>query len=316
MHLKIFKSQINMTLSYCGLAMVFHLPERNRRKSLTEGFIAGILFGTAAIFIRLLTGLNVSSIAFWRLIIASATLIAITPVLKQSFNLGIVKANIKSISLLGVLIGLHFILFVSAVMDTTILNATVLVNTAPIFSVLISTLLFKITPSRTAIIGLTTSFLGVSLIAYGDASYPLTINLRGDLEAVLAAVAEGFYLNYGREIREKMPLLLTMIPIYLVSALAVGFSCIITGIPLTFPGQLYLILPLIGLGILPTAIGHSLYFSSLSKLKSFETATLALLEPIGATILGIILFSEIPGAIFVLGSTLILGGVVSIVMRE
>lgn len=70
---------------------------------------------------------------------------------------------------------------------------------------------------------------------------------------------------------------------------------------------------LIGLGILPTALGHTSYFSSLSNLKSFETATLALLEPIGATLLGIVIFGEIPLMQFVFGAFLVLSGVVLVV---
>ncbi|MDI6905137.1 MAG: EamA family transporter [Candidatus Bathyarchaeia archaeon] len=78
---------------------------------------------------------------------------------------------------------------------------------------------------------------------------------------------------------------------------------------LTLPTEAEIILPLVGLGILPTAAAHTLYFSSLSNLKSFETATMALLEPIGATVLGIILFQEIPALLFVFGAALILIGI-------
>jgi DME family drug/metabolite transporter len=69
------------------------------------------------------------------------------------------------------------------------------------------------------------------------------------------------------------------------------------------------------LGLLPTAIAHTLYFSSLSNLKSFETSTLALLEPIGATILGIAIFQEIPGPIFALGAFMILAGIVFVARK-
>jgi DME family drug/metabolite transporter len=77
-----------------------------------------------------------------------------------------------------------------------------------------------------------------------------------------------------------------------------------------------MILALFGLGLLPTAMAHSFYFSSLSHLKSFETATMALLEPVGATLLGILAFSEVPGPIFVLGAVFVLAGIVFVAMRE
>jgi len=63
-------------------------------------------------------------------------------------------------------------------------------------------------------------------------------------------------------------------------------------------------------------MAHILYFSSLSDLKSFETATMALLEPIGATILGILIFQEAPQAIFVLGAFLILFGILFVAKEK
>jgi len=296
---------------------MFHQSKRNRKTALTEGFTAGILFGTSSIFIILLDVLSVSSLAFWRLIIASALLVGITLILKKPFNTHTIKKNIKQITFLGTFLALHMILYISAVKNTTILNATVLVNTAPIFATIISTLHFKLKPSRLAGIGLTTSLLGATLIAYADTlPTTLTINLIGDLEALLAATAEAIYLSYGRQTRNKMPLLTQLIPIYLTSATIIGALCLLTKTPIAIPHQPNTIILLLSFGTLPTALGHTLYYSSLSNLKSFETATLALLEPIGATLLGIALFNEIPTGLFVLGATLVLTGIVAVALKE
>ncbi len=288
--------------------------ERNRKVALTEGILAGVSFGTAAIFIKLLGGLNVYSIAFWRLIIAICALGVVVFVLRKPLGRFKVRENIRQFIILGFLLGLHFILFVSAVADTTILNATVLVNTTPIFSMLISSFLFKVKPSYVAAIGILVSFLGVGIIASADASpSALSVHLKGDFEAVLAAVVEGFYLNYGREVRRKVPLMPLMIAIYSMSALTVAVASVVTSNPLTFTiGQPSLILCLIGLGIIPTAFAHTFYFSSLSHLKSFETATMALLEPVGATLLGIAVFIEIPNPFFIVGASLVLCGIFSV----
>jgi len=296
--------------------MVFRWPKRSRGTALTEGLIAGILFGTSSIFIRLLGVLNVYSLSFWRLTIASALLVGAVLVLRRSFSFGVMKENIRQLSVLAIFLGLHMLLYISAVKNTTILSATVLVNTAPIFSMLISSFHFNLKPSRLAVMGLATSFLGASLIGYAHASTSLLINLRGDLEAILAAIAEALYLSYGREIRSKTPLFSQVIPIYLISAFIIGFPCVLTRTPITLPSQPHIVLFLLGFGILPTTLGHTLYYSSLSNLKSFETATLALLEPIGATLLGIALFSEIPSVLFVLGAFLVLSGIVSVTLKE
>ena len=285
---------------------------------------AGILFGTAAIFIRFLQGLDVFSIAFWRIIIACLALTAILIVAKSPFSLVLIRKNVKELFILSFFLGLHFIFFVSAVKDTTILNATVLVNTSPIFSMLVSSFLFKLKPSRLALAGLTVSFIGVCIIAYaeiitgstGVQSKAFSSSLIGDLEAVLAAVVEAFYLNYGRKLRSEMSILTAVLPMYALTAIVIG----VIGLPVTqripaLPTTEF-ILPLLGLGILPTAIAHTLYFSSLSNLKSFETATMALIEPIGATVLGMALFQEIPAPLFGFGAALTLMGILFVIKQK
>jgi len=298
---------------------------RTRKLALTEGMTAGVLFGTAAIFIRLLHNLDAFYIAFWRLVIACMILAAVFIVLKKSFSFNVVRENLKELFVLSLFLALHFIFFTFAVKDTTILNATVLVNTTPIFSMFVSTFFFSIKPSRFAIVGLTISFIGVCVIAYAETmttntnAYPEGIfpSLKGDLEAVFAALVEAFYLNYGRKIRKKMDILPTMFPIYMLTATIIGVSSMSARDKiLTMPINAEIVLPLVGLGILPTAAAHTLYFSSLSNLKSFETATMALLEPIGATLLGIILFQEKPALPFVFGGALILLGIFFIVKEK
>ncbi len=291
---------------------------RTRKVALTEGVTAGVFFGTAAIFIRFLNGLDAFSIAFWRLIIACAALALITLALKKTFQSSLIKENFKALLFLGVFLGLHFIFFVSAVKDTTILNATVLVNTTPIFSMFISSLFFKLKPSRLAVLGIITSFVGMCIIGYAEATVinadmpveGFSSSLKGDLEAVLAALVEAFYLNYGRKLRGQMSILSLMLPIYFSAALIVGILTFpLANKTLTIPVGAGIILSLLGLGLLPTAVAHTLYFSSLSNLKSFETATMALLEPLGATVLGILIFMEIPTLIFAFGAALILLGI-------
>lgn len=293
------------------------MPQRSRNIAILEGIVAGTLFGTAAILINYLTGISVFSIALWRLIIASIILAAILLAIGKSFDWDRIRQEIRQVAMLGILLGLHFILFVSAVMDTTIINATVLVNTTAIWSMFVSSLVFGLKPSRTALLGIMVSFVGVAVITYGDASAGTwTVRLRGDLEAVLAAVVESFYLSYGRGIRRKTPLMPLMMTIYIFSAITVIAIGAVTQQSLAPPVELGQIIPLIGLGILPTAMAHTFYFSSLSHLKSFETAAMALLEPVGATLLGLVIFQQVPGTLFALGAALVLTGIVAVAIKE
>jgi len=297
--------------------VVESLSKRNRKAALLEGITAGALFGTGAIFLRLLEGLNVFSKALWRLVIASIFLVIFLIVLRRPLIKNLLRKSLSQILVLGVLLGLHFIFFVSAVSDTTILNATVLVNTTPIWSMFVSSLVFKLKPSRLAVLGILISFTGVSVITFGDiSSREGAMSLKGDLEAIFAAVVEAFYLSYGRDTRRKLPLLSLMLTIYVFAAFTVLVGAMVTSSNINFPIQPSLILLLIGMGLLPTALAHTFYFSSLSHLKSFETATMALLEPVGATFLGILIFAEVPATIFVLGAVLVLVGIVFVALSK
>jgi drug/metabolite transporter (DMT)-like permease len=295
------------------------LHAKARKVALLEGIVAGTVFGTAAILIRFLQDSDAFYIAFWRLIFACLALGAILIVGRKPLGFQLLRKNLKELMVLGLFLGLHFIFFVSAVKDTTILNATVFVNTSPIFSVFVSSFVFKLKPSRFAVLGLVIAFAGVCTIAYAETATSqvnVAASLKGDLEALMAAFVESFYLSYGKNIRSRMNILHIMLPVYFFAAIFIGVLSIATPARVyALPTTTQSLLPLIGLGVLPTATAHTLYFSSLAGLKSFETATMALLEPIGATILGIVLFQEIPKPLFAFGAGLVLLGIVFIVAR-
>jgi DME family drug/metabolite transporter len=107
-----------------------------------------------------------------------------------------------------------------------------------------------------------------------------------------------------------------MLIIYLVATFTVAVSTSLVGETVEVPTNFIELQLLFGLGVLSTAIAHTLYFSSLSNLKSFETATMALLEPIGATLIGVALFSEIPKPVFVLGAALMFLGIFSVTTKK
>jgi drug/metabolite transporter (DMT)-like permease len=63
---------------------------------------------------------------------------------------------------------------------------------------------------------------------------------------------------------------------------------------------------ILGLALLPTAVGHSLYNYSLGSVKAVTANLFPLMEPVLASILAIPLFGEVPNPIQVAGYALIL----------
>lgn len=272
--------------------------------------MAGFFFGTSAIFIRFASGLDALTIGFYRLLLASFFLLIIKLLLKRGITFSMRNSPLWRLSVLGILLGLHFVTFIYSVKTTAIINATVLVNTTPAITLVIHWAWRKERPPLARLFGLSLSMAGIFLISMAEVSFS-SHNLIGDLMALVAAALWAIYLIIGKPAREKTEILSTMIPIYFL-------GCVVLMIPLLSSGGFIFPTmnqwaPLIGLAIFPTAIGHTLHFSSMKTLRPYQTAVLALLEPIVATILALIIFYEVPAIPFFIGASVILLGIYLIV---
>jgi DME family drug/metabolite transporter len=66
------------------------------------------------------------------------------------------------------------------------------------------------------------------------------------------------------------------------------------------------------LGAIPTAVAYVLFARGLRSLTPGDTATLTLAEPGTATLLGVVVLGERPGAVAAIGAALVLAGLVSL----
>ena len=68
------------------------------------------------------------------------------------------------------------------------------------------------------------------------------------------------------------------------------------------------------LGAVPTALGYVLFARGLRALTPGETATLTLAEPLTATLLGVLVLAERPGAVAVCGAALVLAALLALAL--
>lgn len=276
-----------------------------RMLGLVMGIMAGVFFGLVAIFVRFLPQVDNVSIAFVRLFIGFWSLLLILYFkreIKQFFRL--VKDYGWKHVVLGILLALHFIFYIASIKHTTILHAAIFVNTTPIQSLVFTTLIFRLKPKRREAIAVILGFIGIIIITLTEIT-TLGGNIIGDMEAFLAATFEAFYLIIGADLRKKVDARVLMTSNCLLGSIVVFLYSLPFQSSIHAPLQLNVILILLALGILPTAIGHTLYIASVKVLKPYETATVVLLEPVSASILAVILFNEIPQINSIIGSILI-----------
>ena len=207
----------------------------------------------------------------------------------------------------GIFLGLHFACWISSLKYTSISNSVVIVATHPFFVAVVEKIFFKEKLTRSAVFGMTIAFVGMIIIAGSD--FRLGIDhFWGDFLAFLGAVFAGSYLIFGRKIRRNLDNRHYVFPVYLIAAITILIILSIFGSPLAgFSGKVWMLFLL--LALIPTVIGHTTYNYLLKFVRAHIVAITILGEPIWATILAVLIFSEYPTAATYLGGSLILLGI-------
>ena len=208
----------------------------------------------------------------------------------------------------GALFALHFTLWFESLKHTSIAASTVLVDTDVIFAALGFCLFMGGRVPRKGVIAIGVTLCGgiiTALAGGGDGSS----SLLGNLLALGAAVLMAGYTLIGRFTRSRDISTTAFTLISYPSCLAVLLALdLFSGTPLTGYGLREVLIGL-GLAVCCNLLGHSLVSWSLKYLTPGYVSAVKLCEPVFATLLGIPLFLEIPGAAQLIGGAVIICGV-------
>ncbi|NET36639.1 MAG: DMT family transporter [Cyanothece sp. SIO1E1] len=277
---------------------------------------AGILsVSSAAILIRLsLAAANTQGVGFSLVLSASRLALAAILLLPswQQFSLSQLQSSAFYYSgAAGLFLALHFTAWTTSLSYTSIAASTTLVTTGPIWVALLSWLWLKEKPKISTLCGISVALVGGILIAAGEASVSDEFShpLLGDLLALIGAGTVSFYFLLGRQAQQSGISLSHHIAIaYTTAALVLLPLPFIFGASYTgYPGEVYLYMLL--LALFPQLIGHTSFNWAVRWISPTLVALTILLEPIGSSCLGYLLFDEIPSRIVILGAAVILLGV-------
>jgi drug/metabolite transporter (DMT)-like permease len=270
-------------------------------------FVASFFFATAAIFIRFATEASAMSLTFFRLFIAALVMVLFG---FASRNLHILpRRDLVLVAISGAFLSLHFAAFIFAVKETTIANATFLVNTSPVMLAVLSPIIIRERTTSKEIVSVLVATFGVILVANAGNGF----NAFGlaDLSALLAAFFVAQYSLVGRYLRTS-GVSTSCYTSYVYSAAALVALLMVGALgEHTFRSyDTQNIVAILGLALLPTAVGHSLYNYSLGSVKTVTANLFPLMEPILASLFAIPLFHEVPNPIQIAGYALILLAVI------
>ncbi len=288
--------------------MVESEPPLNPKLALAIGIAA---VSTASILIRFSES-NSLIIAGYRMVFASLLMLILSlGSLDQLLNLS--NSERVALFLSGVSLAVHFGTWTASLEYTSVAASTVIVDSSPIFVVLLSYLVLGEGVNAREAVGIAISLLGASIIAMGHVN--IGSNLFGDFLALIGSISLAVYLVAGRRLREKLDLAPYTASVYGTSGILLLLIAGSLGIPLSgYPIREWAIF--LALALIPSGLGHNSYNYALKYLKASVVSVSILGEPIGASILAAILLGELPRVTTIIGGALVLSGIYTAVTSQ
>lgn len=276
-----------------------------------------VSFTLAPIFVRWASDGPAVAIAVWRTVMASAALAPVAAVRSRSELRSLSQRDIWFIVGAGVFLGLHFIAWIESLYHTSVASASVLVTTSPIFLVGLGYVVLGERLGRSVVAAILVAVGGAALIGWADAGAVMMGGqaLWGNALALTASLLVSGYLLIGRVVRQRVNWLTYVFPLYAVSAVTALGVAWLNDVPLLgHSWAFYGWCAALSLG--PQLLGHGSFNYALQFVPAALVSMLALLEPVGASLLAYLFFGEVPDPVAVGGMLTVLGAVAYVVRQR
>ena len=270
-------------------------------------FVALLAVSSSAWVVRLLPELSATTIAFWRMFLASLMAFAI------SYKTILTFVPNKKILLAGIFLGFHFALFFRSVQLTSIAEAALLGTIAPVFTEFYSIVFQKKRFSIRVLFGLSLALLGAYALV-SQSSFSNT-SAFGNLLAVLCSVAMAVVLLVGKDVRKNIGLFEYSRWLFFYAATCLFFISLFQNVNIfSFSGQDFGWF--IFLAAIPTMVGHNIFYFLVKTLSATTVAAVPLGEPIISSIGGYFIFAEPVSINVFFGGLITLVGVFIIIRND
>lgn len=270
--------------------------------------LGGAAIGGAPIFVRL-SEAGPMATAFWRVALALIPLVAWSQLRNGTAGDRSPKAlsDFIALALPGVFLAVDLGAWHLALTMTSVANATLLANLAPVFVTLAGWALFRSAVSGIFVAGLATAIAGVVVLKGGPAALGGG-DLAGDgIAIVAAAFYAGYILAIGR-LRSRFSTNRIMIWSTASAAVCMLPMALLTEqalLPLTAFGWAMLF----GLAFVSHAGGQVAITYALAFLPPAFSSLTLLLQPVVAALLAWVLLSEPVGIMQAIGGAIVLAGI-------
>jgi drug/metabolite transporter (DMT)-like permease len=273
----------------------------------------------ASIFIRFAQNEGVPSlvIAMGRLTLAALVLTPVVLARHRDVLRLLRRGDYLLAAASGALLAAHFATWILSLEYTSVLVSVVLVTTSSLWAALLEFFFLRIHLRPVVIAGLLLAIGGGILIGLGGAgqTIPGSNPVLGGGLALAGAVSMALYLVIGRTLAVRVGLVPYIWLVYGCAAITLMIVVVLTATPVAgYSAQGYLWVALLGLA--PQLIGHTSLNYALQYMSATYVSIATQMEPIGSAIAAFFIFHERPAPLQIVGSVVILVGVIVASLRQ
>jgi drug/metabolite transporter (DMT)-like permease len=270
---------------------------------------AVVALAFASIFVTELEAAEVEPlvIAFYRMAIATLLLSLAALMLRRRLVVGATWRDLALIVAGGFFLAVHFGAWIASLKYIPIAASVVLVDSHPIFVILAAYLFLGERPTRRSLFGAMVGFAGMVAI-FRDGLRAIETALFGDALALLGAISIVGYFVIGRKMRARMSLFSYTVPLYAACSVFLFIWAFAAG-DRFYPYDARQWSCLIGLALVPTIFGHTVFNWAISHVRASVISVAFLGEPVIASLLAFAFFGQRPSANTLIGSAFVLAGI-------
>ena len=280
---------------------------RARTLALLALFAGAACIGTSALWVKVSEAGPVST-AFWRVFLALPFLWVWAWVTKRRDSAPAQDNPRRLLFAAGFFFAGDLAVWHWSIVLTSVANAVLLANLAPIFVTLAAWLFWRTKPTAMFLAGLAASLTGVMLMVGGDFSHTSGHALLGDALGVVTAMFYAAYQLTVKKLRGSIGTARIMAVSSLVTAAILLPLALLSGevfFPATHTGWA----KLLGLAVVSHVAGQSLIAYALAHLPATLSSVGLLLQPVMAGLFAWVLLGEVLSAAAIAGAVLVLVGI-------
>ena len=273
------------------------LQNRKYKLGIVSILMAGTLWGSMGIFVRKLAGNGLGSLEIVAL--RSLGALFMTGAILLIYNRKLFRIKMKDIwCFIGTgILSLTFFnyCYFQTIITTSLATAAIMLYTAPVFVVLMSFFLFKEKLTGRKCAAMMTAFLGCGLVTGAISLGGMSVSAKGMMFGLGSGIGYALYSIFSRYALEKGYSSFTIsFYTFLFSTVGTFFLVDLQ----TMTGKLLAdslmedLIYIFGIALIATVLPYLFYTYGLKSVENGRASIIASIEPVVATLVGIILFHE------------------------